>query len=128
MDPDMRTEDFSAIDMSVLETLQGLDNTGAIRDQVIAVVIDDLTTHFNELREAADKGDDESVRKTAHGLKSSAGSVGASGLNLLLRDAEHAALDGDSATVRARIEFLGVVIPVVIASLRAMLEADTGQA
>ncbi len=124
----MRTEDFSAIDMSVLETLHDLDNTGTIRDQVIAVVIDDLATHFNELREAADKGNDESVRTTAHGLKSSAGSVGASGLYQLLGDAEHAAVEGDSATVRARIDLLGVAIPVVIASLRAMLEADTGRA
>ncbi len=111
--------DNSSLDPSVLETLRELDGTGSVLEQVISAVLEVLPGAYAEIQSAAEANDTERLRKVAHGLKSSAGSVGALGLAEVLRDLEHAALESDAETIRARIVALQVAVPAVSTALDA---------
>lgn len=118
----MDSQNLGAIDPSALETLLELDDSGAIRDQVVAAVLLDLEKLPPEIRAAADAEEHERLRKLAHSLKSCVGNVGAVGLSALLREIELAARAGDGEWIDAGVESLESTVPVV----RAALDATSG--
>ena len=64
------------------------DGSGDILKRILGLYLDDSPKLLSQLKNAVEQGDTESVRRTAHSLKSSSANVGANHLSSLLAKLE----------------------------------------
>jgi len=83
-------EDESSFDLSILEEMEDPEYT----TEIISLFIKDTPRQLKEIREALSAGTSETVYKTAHKLKSSAGILQANRLIKFLSDIETTAKAG----------------------------------
>ena len=95
------SSELPILDRSVLKLSMGDDQ------EFIEEVLELFTTITPEiiesLKKSADEGDLESVKRSAHSLKGSAGNIGASAMEESMRDIEAACADEDREAVRERV-------------------------
>ena len=85
-----------ALDMSVIESLRELDETGSmgLAREIFSAFLTSSSRRLTELNAAAAKSDAQSLGKIAHALKSSAANVGALVLSEHYREVEQFAREG----------------------------------
>jgi HPt (histidine-containing phosphotransfer) domain-containing protein len=113
----MTTHD-ALLDGEVLRELRTL--LGAGLDPVLAAFGTQSDELLAGLAAATAAGDAASVRRLAHLLKGSAGSVGARQLGTRAAELEQCALSGDIDAVRERL----VPLPALVAATVAALQGD----
>ena len=110
----MTTPD-ALLDTEVLRELRTL--LGAGLDPVLAAFGTQSAELLADLTAATAAGDAAAVRRLAHLLKGSAGSVGARALGTLAAELEQGALRGDIDAVRERIVPLPALVTATVAAL-----------
>jgi len=113
----------AAVDPSVLESLRDLggeDEPEFLKD-LLTKFVEHADRAVVELRAAAACGDRERVRAVAHGLKGSAGNVGAKPLADLAAELEATAKSPGAAVTSADVETLAREVVRVRARLAAEL-------
>lgn len=77
-----------------------------LKDQLLQVFLDDTTAQLYLLQNALIKQDWMTLKKRAHGLKGSSGSIGAESIQALCLDLEQASQTQDSVRAKQRIDEL----------------------
>ena len=90
-----------------------------IIDQLIELFVESTPPLLDELREAAERGDGEDVRRTAHKLKGSCQNIGAGFMAKLAHD-----LEKSSAATAVQLAALDMVFADTRDALRAALIED----
>ena len=83
-------QDKGPIEYRALENIRSTqpEGSGDILKQILSLYLDDSPKLLSQLKNAVEQGDTESVRRTAHSLKSSSANVGANHLSSLLAKLE----------------------------------------
>ena len=86
----MEDQDRGPIEYRALENIRSTepDGSGDILKRILGLYLDDSPKLLSQLKNAVEQGDTESVRRTAHSLKSSSANVGANHLSSLLAKLE----------------------------------------
>ncbi len=97
-----------SVDYSVLESLRELQEEGEpdILVELIGKFSGDAASYLETLKEAVQKGDAERVQRTAHTLRGSCDSMGATRMEALCRELEHMGRSGNLVAAPARISML----------------------
>ncbi|UVW30108.1 response regulator [Massilia sp. H6] len=116
-----------AVNCAALENIRALSRDGgdALVQKVIAAYVGDTPSHLARLRHAVTGMDAGSVRRVAHGLKSSSANIGAARLAMLCKELEQL---GRADTVIGADRILADMeheFQSVRHSLHAMLEKET---
>lgn len=98
------------VDPNALEGLRRFGGDALLR-QVVTLFRDQVRVRHEAMRGAVANGDPATARNAAHALKSSAGQVGAVGMQELCQRIERAAADGDRARVAEFVAEFDYVIP-----------------
>ncbi len=88
-----------------------------IVELVLAVYVEEAVSLFSSLAAAVSSGDVETIRSTAHTLKSSSGNIWASDLAGLLEEVEIAANEGDLSRATQLFDRVKPMYEAVIAYL-----------
>jgi CheY-like chemotaxis protein len=93
--PALESADTSAtldvcVDYSVLESLRELQGEGEpdILEELVGIFLEDAPSQLETLKEAAEKGDTQSIGRIAHTLKGSCGNMGAVRMEALYSELE----------------------------------------
>ncbi len=99
------SQDLGAINPDKLASIRALDPGGGNRllAQIVSAFRDNIPSVMIEMRSGLPAGDADRLRRAAHGLKSSAGNVGAETLAGLCRQVEDKARQGDLAAMDALV-------------------------
>jgi HPt (histidine-containing phosphotransfer) domain-containing protein len=99
--------EFSVLDPDVLDNLRDLDTTmpGFLRG-VMALFLNDTPARLEEIRAALESADTEVLRRAAHALRGSAGSMGAHGMATACEDLDNLAAAGDLVSAQDRMDVL----------------------
>ncbi|HLL40933.1 MAG TPA: response regulator, partial [Rubrobacteraceae bacterium] len=101
------TPDVS-VDYSVLESLRELQGEGEpdILEELVGMFLDDAPSQLETLKEAAEKGDTQSIERLAHTLKGSCGNMGAVRMEALYSELENMGRSESLLDAPARISRL----------------------
>ena len=82
----------------------------ALVSELVSLFTDDVAARLLRLREAVERGDVESTKRTAHGIKGAATNIGAAGLATLAEALEYAEAEitPQVSTERMEAEFRAV--------------------
>lgn len=98
------TESAPALDAAVLQTIRSMDNGGSSFLCLLANKFkESAIVQLEEMESALTGGDCETIRTTAHGLKSSSANIGALELSAYCRDMEGAGRSGDLAIAQQKM-------------------------
>jgi HPt (histidine-containing phosphotransfer) domain-containing protein len=75
--------------------LDRLEEDQGLFIKIMNIFLDDVPKQMGALKEALDTGDADTVRHQAHTLKGSAGHVGATSMQVVVREMEKAGQEGD---------------------------------
>jgi CheY-like chemotaxis protein/HPt (histidine-containing phosphotransfer) domain-containing protein len=112
----------SGIDRAALAALQEDVGGAASLGRIIRLFLDQLDPQTAEIREAASAGEHEPVARTAHRMKSSSATLGATALAEVLEQIEAAAIDADSAALEALAGALTTSVERARAGFEGVLE------
>ncbi|HZH98528.1 MAG TPA: response regulator [Fimbriimonadaceae bacterium] len=101
------TPDVS-VDYSVLESLRELQGEGEpdILEELVGIFLEDAPSQLETLKEAAEKGDTQSIERLAHTLKGSCGNMGAVRMEALYSELENMGRSESLLDAPARISRL----------------------
>ena len=104
--PDRQNTETSAINLTVLQTLRELDESGGngLLREVFGLFLQAAPQGLDQVNSAIEAGDAAALARVAHGLKSSSANVGAETLSGCYRELERMARDGRMDEVRNCIE------------------------
>lgn len=108
------------IDPAAVERLRRIGG-GDLARQMIALFLEHGTGRVERATAACSSGDAAGVEREAHGLKSSAGNVGAVRLQRIAEDAESAAGSGDLSALSALVDGMSREYSAAAAALNGFL-------
>ena len=97
------SSELPVLDRSVLRTSLGDDKE--LIEEILELFEDTTPEIIDTLDKAADEGNIETVKKSAHSLKGSAGNIGAKALEEAMRDIEAACADKEPEGVRNTVNY-----------------------
>jgi len=95
------SSELPVLDRSVL--MSSLGDDLEIIEEILELFRTITPEILESLEKAADEGDLETVRKSAHSLKGSTGNIGAKAMQESIRNIEAACADKDKESVRERV-------------------------
>ncbi len=118
------TETTTVLDVHAFDQYREFwgEDAGPVIQELVTMFLDNTPEQLAHLEQAYAEGDLATVRRLAHTLKSSSGSVGARALADLFREVETLAEQGDAAGVGQRLAALRDVWEATRAALNAFLQ------
>jgi HPt (histidine-containing phosphotransfer) domain-containing protein len=116
------TADPDLLDLEALDRLTRFGGRGLIRGMV-ELFLSTAPLRAAEAREALDCGDSAGVRAALHGLKSSAGQLGAASVYQACLAGEELASRGDLAACMPHVRRVEADLPVICRQLQAVASA-----
>jgi PAS domain S-box-containing protein len=114
--------DDHGIDRSALAALQEDVGGAASLGRIIKLFLEQLNPQTEQIQQAAGAGEHDTVARTAHRMKSSSATLGATSLAELLEQIETAAVDGDSSGLEKRVNALAATAESARAGFEGVLE------
>ena len=117
----------SVIDKAAIEGILYLQKqTGSpLLQKIVASYLQEATAKLTEIAAAIDSADSESLRKSAHGLKSASGNVGASQVREICKQLEqHQQLQLDNSAISELYKQLPPAFKRASAELQVILESQ----
>ena len=114
--------DASVLDAEALQRLMGFGGPKLVR-AMIEIFLKNAPAKVAEAREALDAGDAAAVRAALHGLKSSAGQLGANTVFHACMSGEELASVGDLAGCARHVAILESDLPIASRQLKAFADA-----
>jgi PAS domain S-box-containing protein len=113
----------SVIDMAVIDSLRALDRKGAPSrlDRAVSRFVSIAPTLVATIQEKCAQGDTETVWRTAHSLRSSAGALGAQRLAQRCAEIESYARNSDIDATRLLVETLDGDLTAAVDDLQALI-------
>ncbi|MGE0040523.1 MAG: Hpt domain-containing protein [Vicinamibacterales bacterium] len=97
------------LDAGTLQMLRALNQEGEpdVLAEVLELFLEDAPARVAAIEAAAAAGDTRGLERAAHGLKGSAGNIGALGLQAICKTLEACGREGDAGPVPALIADMG---------------------
>jgi PAS domain S-box-containing protein len=130
-DPEASVDDLGAplLDADVLRDQVSDFGLDALDDpfvrEIVATFFDDAVPGIRTVQSALEDGDIDTIGEVAHRLKSSSATLGAMAFSALCRIVEHAAHDGDTATVREQAPRLAPVLEATREQMDTLLPSES---
>ena len=117
------SESDQILDRTVIETLRELggDEEPELFEELVTMFLDDTPGRLEALLQALEEGDAHALERTAHGLKSSCGNLGARRLAALCFEIESAGRAGDVDAARPLVNRSTDEFVAVAAALKSEL-------
>jgi HPt (histidine-containing phosphotransfer) domain-containing protein len=112
------TPDGDVLDPGVVANLRELDDDAGTLDDLVTAFVEDTNGRLAALRADAGRGDLEATARTAHSLKGSSVSMGATQMAEVCAELEAQARAGDQATAVATLDALEAAFAAVQPALR----------
>lgn len=118
----MSEEKQPLVDMDTINRLKELsEDTPEFLGELVDIYLEQADTLMAQLREAHDKGDAETYKRTAHTLKGSSLNIGALEFAEICKILEHKSLSEDKEDMSGLLEELEIVYPKTIQALKEFL-------
>ena len=117
---DANPHSFPVLDQETIAELK--DVMAQDFDDLVKTFVNDTTLYLNRIVVAVNDKNSESVRRIAHSLKSSSGSIGALRLSELARQLELLGLDGRIDEIAAVLKLTRRVVDETRTALQALLK------
>ena len=113
------------LDQSTLSALSSLgdEDDAEMVGELVDLFAEEAPRLISSMREAAGRGDDEELRRSAHSLKGSSGYLGATLLASRAHEVEQRARASETDGVEKRIEELAALSERVVTALRTWVKA-----
>ena len=113
------------LDQNTLSALLSLVGEGGAElvGELVDLFAEEAPRLISSMREAVGRGDDEELRRSAHSLKGSSGTVGATSLASRAYDVEQRARAGETDGVEETIEEIAALSQRVVTALRTWVKA-----
>lgn len=95
-----RRESQGPINLSVLNQLRDVDRQQALLRTLLTMYRQRMPGALSDLAEVIERGDDESIRRQAHALRSSTMNIGAERVSRILQDIEESIRENEKAGLR----------------------------
>jgi PAS domain S-box-containing protein len=114
--------DAYGVDQAALAALQEDVGGAASLGRIIKLFLEQLDPQAEEIRQAASAGEHESMARTAHRMKSSSATLGATSLAEVLEQIEAAGIDADAAAIEQLIAGLASSVELARVGFEGVLE------
>lgn len=113
----------TSLNMKQLDQVRDLDPSGgdALLHKILQTFLDTASESVCQIEQAVTQGDMESLRRTAHTLKSSCANVGADALSELFRKMEKTGRAGESAIARSLLDDMQCLYQQTVTEIHKIL-------
>jgi HPt (histidine-containing phosphotransfer) domain-containing protein len=112
-----------AVDPEAIEQLRFLEDEDQpnVVAELVLLFVEHTPPKISAIRDGITQGDAGAVKRAAHSLKGSSANVGATGMQHVCEQIEHAAAGGDLGPARELLPLLEQEVAVVVEALQAEL-------